>query len=65
MTQRLESWMSTAGMEDASNSDIKTDFPLLPVSKGFCITLRKHMKSYSAVLENLNLKEEQLAPELR
>merc|ERR1719150_1344710 len=53
---RLERWResSTAEGGDASTVE-KPDFPLLPVSKGFCISLSKALKQFRDALRAAGL----------
>lgn len=46
------------------NSDTKVDlpeFPLIPASKGFCITLRKTLQQFKAILESVGVSTDNLA----
>lgn len=51
LAESVETGTSQYG--DSKNSQaIPPDFPLLPASKGFCLTLKKHLDNYKNVLKD-------------
>ncbi|XP_066927802.1 (E3-independent) E2 ubiquitin-conjugating enzyme UBE2O-like isoform X2 [Clytia hemisphaerica] len=42
--QRMEHWLSMEGASSSTNSDNNPQFPLLPISKGFRVTVRREME---------------------
>ena len=53
---RLERWRDSSTGEGGDASAVeKPDFPLLPVSKGFCISLSKALKQFRDALRAAGL----------
>lgn len=47
---------SSLYLDADSNSSAYPDFPLLPASRGFCLSLKKHLELFQNVLETLEKK---------
>ena len=58
LVSRLKKWKEMT--DDDQSAEIKggnrgPDFPLLPLSKGFCISLEKNLEAFEKVLKESNL----------
>ena len=47
---------SASSVSPVPDSDSYPDFPLLPASRGFCLSLKKHLELFQSVLETLEKK---------
>jgi len=55
MVKRYKMWLEISGSETADSSDASSpSFPLLPVSKGFKITLSKSISSFDKLLASIS-----------